>query len=94
MDRLTDGIGTSDRRALVPGLAPLTLLDATGRGAESTAAGGSVRNIFEAKAVASLVVSLLTSGGNGILRRNDGGGSPLTAESIGVICLCESVITY
>ncbi|CAN0566209.1 unnamed protein product, partial [Ectocarpus sp. 12 AP-2014] len=57
--RLTDGVAARDRGPLVPGLAPLTLLDAAGRGAESTAPGGSIKNGFEARAVADVVVSLL-----------------------------------
>lgn len=73
--RLTDGVDAFDRRALLPGLAPLTLVDAAGRGAENTAAGGSIRNVYEAQVVAALVSCLLgadrgSSGGGG-----DGGGS-------------------
>ena len=80
--RLSDGISAEDRRPLVPGLAPLTLVDAGGRSAESTsaAAGGSFLNVFEARLIADLVSGLL------------GAGTPsLTAASIGVICLCACV---
>ena len=87
----------------MPGLAPLTLLDAAGRGAESAAAGGSIRNVFEAQAVAALVSALLRvgggGGGNGSGRARAAGGEgeeeeeeeacAVSAASIGVICLCE-----
>ena len=95
--RLTDGVASADRQALVPGLAPLTLVNAAGRGAESTAVGGSVRNLFEAQTVAVLVASLLSTrdnggdiGGGGGGVRVSGGGGGLPAASIGVICLCAS----
>lgn len=71
-----------DRPALVPGLDPLTLFDLAGRGQENIAVGGSMRNLFEAQAVAK-VASYLLSG--------DGGGAALAASNIGVICLCECV---
>ena len=85
-----------DRQALVPGLAPLTLVDAAGKGTESTAMGGSVRNLFEAQTVAALVSSLLIArtnvgdvgGGSGDCGSSGGGGGGLPAASIGVICLC------
>ncbi|CBN75854.1 prematurely terminated mRNA decay factor-like [Ectocarpus siliculosus] len=63
--RLTDGVAARDRGPLVSGLAPLTLLDAAGRGAESTAPGGSIKNAFEARAVADVVASLLRAGSSG-----------------------------
>ncbi|CAN0187178.1 unnamed protein product [Ascophyllum nodosum] len=83
-NRLSDGISAEDRRPLVPGLAPLTLVDAGGRSAESTsaAAGGSFLNVFEARLIADLVSGLL------------GAGTPsLTAASIGVICLYKAQLT-
>ncbi|CAN0391182.1 unnamed protein product [Ectocarpus sp. 8 AP-2014] len=86
--RLTDGVAARDRGPLVPGLAPLTLLDAAGRGAESTAPGGSIKNAFEARAVADVVVSLLragsSSGGGGV------GGGGVSAANIGIICLYKA----
>lgn len=84
-------MASADRQALVPGLAPLTLVDAAGRGVESTAVGGSVRNLFEAQTVAALVASLLSARGNaGDIGGGGGGGCGLPAASIGVICLCAS----
>lgn len=97
--RLTDGVVEADRKPLVPGVAPLTLLDAAGRGAENTAPGGSIRNAHEAQAVAALVAALLRAGGRGRGVDGNGGtagrkgredGCPVSAASIGVICLCES----
>lgn len=87
--RLTDGISAGDRPPLVPGLAPLTLIDAASRGQETVSTGGSIRNLFGAQAVASLVSRLLGGGRGG--GAGDQGGEPpmLTASSIGVICLCE-----
>lgn len=88
--RLTDGVSVSDRQALVPGLAPLTLLDAAGRGRESATGGGSFRNDFEAQTVAEIVERLMCQ------TEEDGLGTTgketpgLPASSIGIICLCAS----
>lgn len=98
---LTDGISAADRAPLIPNVAPLTLVDTAGGGAESLAAGGSFRNVPEAQTVAALVSSLLRGGnGNGNANRETCPGvdvaddvfrvTPVTAASIGVICLCES----
>ncbi|CAB1113252.1 unnamed protein product [Ectocarpus sp. CCAP 1310/34] len=89
--RLTDGVAARDRGPLVPGLAPLTLLDAAGRGAESTAPGGSIKNAFEARAVADVVVSLLRAGSsNGGGAGGGSGGGGVSVASIGIICLYKA----
>lgn len=91
---LTDGVSASDRQALVPGLAPLTLLDTAGRGTETIAPGGSFRNEFEAQAVGRLVAHLLgyrNGGGGDSSSRANVVSPPLPASSIGVICLCASL---
>ncbi|CAN0381020.1 unnamed protein product, partial [Hapterophycus canaliculatus] len=77
--RLSDGIVAADRPPLVPGLAPLTLIDAAGRGAESTAAGGSIRNVVEAQTVAMLVASLLRAGNGGGGDGSDSGSCAVSA---------------
>ncbi|CAM9602458.1 unnamed protein product, partial [Scytosiphon promiscuus] len=88
--RLTDGIVAADRPPLVPGLAPLTLVDAAGRGAEITASGGSIRNVVEAQAVAMLVASLLRGGSGSGGGGADSSSSGVSAASIGVICLYKA----
>ncbi|CAM9744014.1 unnamed protein product [Discosporangium mesarthrocarpum] len=104
--RLSDGIKPIDRPPIIPKLAPLTLLDIAGRGAESIAAGGSVFNSFEAKAVADIVARLLSGLGAAVgvaetsgrssssssSRAGDSGKGILSAAQVGVICLYKAQV--